>query len=61
MRRTGFSLAETILAIFILVGAMVVFGMLMHSMLNYGTRAQQRAMAALAAQKKLEEIRKSNS
>lgn len=57
MRRGAFTLAETILAIFIMVGAMVVFGMLMHAMLNYGTRAQQRAMAALAAQSKLEEIR----
>lgn len=55
--RRGFSLAETVLAMFIMVGAMVVFGLLMHSMLNYGARAQQRAMAALAAQNKLEEIR----
>lgn len=55
--KRGFSLAETVLALFIMVGAMAVFGLLMHAMLNYGTRAQQRAMAALAAQKKLEEIR----
>lgn len=57
MKSRGLSLAETVLAVFILVGAMVVFALLMHSMLNYGTRSQQRAMAALAAQKRLEEIR----
>lgn len=57
MRGRAFSLAETIIASFILLGAMVVFFALMHTMLRQGVRAQQRAMAALAAESKLEEIR----
>ncbi|MEW6278575.1 MAG: hypothetical protein AB1758_08145 [Candidatus Eremiobacterota bacterium] len=45
------------IGIFILVAAMIVFITLMHTMMRLSVRAQQRALAALAAENKLEEIR----
>lgn len=51
------SLLETVVAIFLLVGVLVVFARLIHTMLIYGVLAEQRSVASLAAQQKLEEIR----
>ncbi|MFN8608220.1 MAG: hypothetical protein U0931_11860 [Vulcanimicrobiota bacterium] len=51
------SLAETIVALFLLTGVVLVIVTLLHTMLRYGQRVELQSLAALAADQRIEQIR----
>lgn len=53
----GVSLAETLIALFLLAGVVLVLVSLLHSLLRYGRQVEMQSMAALAANKRIEQIR----
>ena len=54
---SGVSLAETIIACFILTGAMLVSGALFHTALNYSVKIDKKYVASRVAERRLEEIK----
>lgn len=56
-RRRAVSLAETIVALFLLTGVVLVLVTLLHTLLRYGHRVEMQSLAALAAEKRIEQIR----
>lgn len=56
-RARGVSLAEAIIACFVLVGALVVSGSIFHTALRYSVRIDQRFVASRVAERRLEEIK----
>lgn len=57
MKRLGVSLAETMIAMFLLAGVVLVLVSLLHSLLRYGRQVELQTLAALAADRRLEQIR----
>lgn len=51
------SLAETMIALFLLAGVVLVLVSLLHSLLRYGRQVELQTLAALAADRRLEQIR----
>lgn len=56
-RSHGVSLAEAIIACFVLVGALVVSGTVFHTALQYSVKVDQRFVASRVAERRLEEIK----
>ena len=57
MKPRAFTLLETVLALFALVAAIVSLANLLYPLLHYQSRAEQQAMAGVAAERLLEEMR----
>ena len=53
----GVSLAETIIALFLLAGVVLTLVALLHTLLRYGQRVEMQSLAAVVADKHLEELR----
>lgn len=53
MSRRGLSLSETVVSLFLMVSACLIFITLMHSMLRYETRSRRLAQASCAAERRL--------
>jgi len=53
----GVSLAETVMALFLLTGVVLVLVTLLQTLLRYGRRIEMRSLATLAADRHIEQIR----
>lgn len=61
LRRRAFTLAETILALFMLSGMMLFVVMLFQTMMAYQSKVEKQALCSLAAQKLVEEMREAGA